>query len=285
MAENTYDKRFYILQHSMSHEIETRYKFNDQWKELHHRCLIRIQMWYINFFNCPNQSFQLPEYVYGTHLKTQLFVGSVVPGYGDDLMFASHIFIMNPSFIFGGWKANNDDDLSKCQQPLHIDYCSVKVDGNEHSVATNPRLVGKAKPTSIIIPLGVGDYRCINFRGVDSLENVKIDYGEVCVFHGWVPHGGETHDKDLEEEPYSGHPCIHIYVRSREHMSDLEKFEFDVPGMMIHQPSQVPYMLNAQQKLGVQQIQQQVINVHRSCKGSKSMDTERGNFIKKLKEI
>lgn len=85
-----------------------------------------------------------------------------MPGYGDDLMFACHLLFKNSSFIFGGWKSNNDDELCQCQQRLHCDICSIKLDGDEHSVATNPCLVGKAKPATIILPLF--DYRCINFE-------------------------------------------------------------------------------------------------------------------------
>ena len=269
----------------MSQQVKTHYGFNDQWMKLHHQCLIRIQLWYINYFNCPNQAFKLPKYVYGTNSKTLLFVGSVLPGYGDDLTISCHLFFMNPSFIFGGWKANNEDALGECQQPLHCDVCPIKVNGVEYSVATNPHLLGNAKPSTIILPLGVGDYRCLNFRGVDSLENVKIDYGTAGVFQAWVSHGGETHDMNLEQQPYSGHPCLHINVMSRYHMTDLQKFEFDVPGMLLYQQSQVRFLESKEQKLAVQQIQQDVFNVHRACSGSRAMDAERKQLIKKMKEI
>jgi hypothetical protein len=68
-------------------------------------------------------------------------------------------------------------------------------------------------------------------------------------------------------------------------MTDLQKFEFDVPGMLLHQQSQVRFLEPKQQKLAVQQIQQDVINVHRACSGSRIMDAERRQFIEKMKEI
>lgn len=240
-----------------------------------------ILFWFGCYYNVPNEICDIPFTDQYSKKNAALSIGPLhrAPVNGR------HLYVGKPSIIFGGYQGEKARlaGLPPCDQVAHKDIGSAVIDGNEHTVSTNPHLAGHAKPGSLIFPLG--DYRDIFLStGGNNKINKRIFKGEAQWFQGDVTHGGSTFAPD---EPINWHISLHVPVESYHHPHDPEDFEIDVEMVAIDQPQLISRLLVNAQIDGITPLRDKLTEAfaHAMTGKSKKVEKEIRATIDQLKSL
>jgi hypothetical protein len=127
-----------------------------------------------------------------------------------------HLAFYEISLLFGGHCMLSDPDLTPVHQICHKDG-----ETKDNLVRDNPRLVGKHKPGSFIIPL-------IDPRSIyvcTPMLQAEAEWGQFIVFHGALPHGGMTYKASMAGNDWK--PAIHGHLDSKFHDRVQGYFDFE----------------------------------------------------------
>ena len=100
------------------------------------------------------------------------------------------------------------------------------------TVSENPKLVGRTKPGSFIIPME--DWREIRFLSNGKPRVVRVPFGKILYFVGDTVHGGVTIPRSVENPDLGtlkGHWSYHLYWDSSLHPMIKDHFQIIMEGL------------------------------------------------------
>ncbi len=223
-----YDERYYIELDNIADDPDLVAKYHidgAKYVARHGILQSRISLWYANTMNLPTEFGNFAD-IRLTKCPDHTIGNYNIDKYGPKN--EHHLKLAVPTLLFGGKEGDgvDCDDYGYSHQPIHKDFCDTE---DSYSVSTNPRLSGRGKPGSLMIPL--------SSTGRDILIGgflIHVHFGQAIFFLGDCPHAGASIPASHDDQEC--HPSLHLYVVSDHHDVDINDFQLDVDLIGMIQP-------------------------------------------------